>query len=293
MNPQVTIGIPAWNAERTLRAAVCSVLAQSFEDWKLLILDDGSADRTAEVAADFDDSRIVLVKGETNQGLVKRLNQLVDLTRTRLFARMDADDRMHPERLARQIECFRRDQELVICGTAVYVMDEQEQIYGIRGDDERRRSVGIRGGFVHPTVMGRTEWFRRNPYDPAYVRAEDSELWLRVEADTRCELLPEPLLFYREPLSPQTAKYRTSCRTMRNIVRRYGPERLGSLRTFAALAGLHGKEWLYLAASRTGLSERLIAMRNRSCTPEEQERGNALLATLRQHEKEIHHEYSA
>jgi glycosyltransferase involved in cell wall biosynthesis len=281
MTPRITVGISVYNAAGTVANAISSVQTQTFVDWELLLIDDGSTDGSAEILASVDDPRVRLYADGVNRGLVHRLNQMVELARAPFFARMDADDLMHPERLARQFACMQDSPGLELCGTAVYVMDEGGAVYGIRGDDPPWSFQGVRSGFIHPTVIGRTEWFRRNAYDAAYVRAEDQELWARADAATPCRLIREPLLFYREPLSPQVPKYRASCRTTRKILRRYGPERLGPTGTGAALLGCYGKELLYAGCAAAGATAWLVRRRNRPCTEEELRTAEAVLSHLR------------
>src|SRR5664279_797323 len=90
----VTIGLPVFNAEATLPAAIESIRMQSFTDWELLVVDDGSTDRSAQVAvnAAARDTRIHALCDWLDVGLVARLNQVGQAARGRLFARMDADD---------------------------------------------------------------------------------------------------------------------------------------------------------------------------------------------------------
>jgi glycosyltransferase involved in cell wall biosynthesis len=283
MMPRITVGIPVYNTAGTVGSAIASVQAQTFCDWELLLIDDGSTDGSAQILASVQDSRIHVHADGVNRGLVYRLNQIVGLARAPLVARMDADDLMHPERLARQFACFQACPGLELCGSAAYVMDERGAVYGIRGDDSQGRFEGVRSGFIHPTLMGRTEWFRRNPYDAAFVRAEDQELWQRAEAATRCRLIREPLLFYRDTLAPQVSKYRASCRTSRKIMRRYGPERLGRMAAAGGILASYGKEWLYAGCAWFGAAEWLIRRRSRACTAEEARAAEAVLRQLRQH----------
>jgi hypothetical protein len=203
---------------------------------------------------------------------------MISLAQAPYFARMDADDLMHPERLARQLDYLRRHPEVDIIGSAAYVIDREGRPYGIRGD--RPASVaaaGIRSGFIHPTVIAKTEWFRRQPYDAEYVRAEDLELWQRADPLTVCARLLEPLLFYREPLEFQRAKYRASCRTVRKIARRYR-----HTSKYAVLAGTHCKEALHVALSQVGLASFLIRRRNRDCEELELHQGYQALQQITQ-----------
>jgi hypothetical protein len=206
---------------------------------------------------------------------------MISLARAPYFARMDSDDLMHPDRIARQVEYLRQSPDTDITGTAAYVIDENGTPYGVRCDNPELQFAGIRTGFLHPTVTGKTEWFRRHRYDPSYPRAEDRELWYRADENTVCARLTEPLLFYRDALTPQASKYRASCRTERRILSRYGPERLGRAGTALAIARVYAKESIYLGAQATGLSRFVIRRRNRPCIPEERERAEKIIARIR------------
>jgi glycosyltransferase involved in cell wall biosynthesis len=272
MNPHVTVGIPFFNSAATLLDSIRSVFAQTFTDWELLLVDDGSTDASLAIAESIDDPRVLVISDGINRGLVYRLNQMVSLANAPYFARMDADDLMHPERLTRQLEFVRSHPEIEIVGSAAFVIDREGKPYGVRGDRTANLTAGVRAGFIHPTVLAKTKWLRANPYDFAYVRAEDMELWHRADPDTACARLIEPLLFYREPLEFHPAKYRSSCRTARKIARRYAVG--GRVSMLVTLAGIYGKEALHLALNEVGMSDMLIRRRNRPCELEELQRAS-------------------
>jgi hypothetical protein len=102
----ITVGLPFWNNERTLEAAIRSVQAQTIPDWVLLVVNDGSRDDSAAIVRSFRDPRIRLVDDGEHRGLVYRLNQIAALAASPFLARMDADDLMHPQRLERQLACL-------------------------------------------------------------------------------------------------------------------------------------------------------------------------------------------
>src|SRR5258705_775698 len=102
-SPQVSVLLPVWNGERHLAAAIESVLGQSFTDFELLIVDDGSTDGSAALIRRYGDERIRLFENEKNLGVTRSLNLGLAQARGRYVARMDADDLSAPERLARQV----------------------------------------------------------------------------------------------------------------------------------------------------------------------------------------------
>jgi glycosyltransferase involved in cell wall biosynthesis len=280
----VSVGIPFLNARRTLPDAVRSVFAQTFADWELLLVDDGSTDGSLEVAQRVRDSRVRWVSDDRNRGLPDRLNQIASLARGRYLARMDADDLMHPERLARQLRFLEETAAVDLVDTATYTVDDDLRPLGVRGEcplDCDPMAVLRRGLLIHPTVTGRAEWFRANPYDRVYVRAEDRELWTRVCRHTTFARLREPLFFYREGLAGNLANYLRSCRTERLILRVYGPATAGRYRTALFLAAAHLKALTYRAYAGLGMQGRLIRRRNRVLSAVEEAAARAVLDRVR------------
>jgi glycosyltransferase involved in cell wall biosynthesis len=262
----ISIGIPFLNARRTLADAVRSVLAQTHEDWELLLVDDGSTDGSVEIARAIRDPRVRLLSDGVNRGLPDRLNQIAAEARGRYLARMDADDLMHPRRLERQLRFLEDHPEVDVVDTATVTIDEDNRPLGLRGDrplDCDPRAVLKSGLLLHPTVTGRTAWFRDNPYDRDFVRAEDHELWARTCRRTTFGRLQEPLFFYREGPSGNLRNYLRTQQTVRKILRVYGPAALGRAGTALLLARSHLKSWTWRAYTRLGRQGRLIRARTR------------------------------
>jgi glycosyltransferase involved in cell wall biosynthesis len=277
----VTIGIPFWNARRFLADAVRSVFAQTRDDWELLLVDDGSTDCSIEVVRHLDDPRVRVLRDGSRRGLCARLNQIAAAARGAYLARMDADDLMHPERIERQLEFLRANPTVDLIDTAIVTVDDALTPLGIRGDralDTRPEAVLRNGLLIHPTVMGHTEWFRRNPYDPAYVRAEDLELWTRT---TRFARLREPLLFYRESPAGHVWNYLRSEGTARRVLRAYGPLLVGARRTRLLVMRSRLKSLAYFVGTRVGLQGRLIRRRNRPLSAAEIREGRRILSAVR------------
>src|SRR5215216_775869 len=101
--PKVTVLMPLFNAERHVAAAIASILRQTYRDFELLVIDDGSSDRSRDIARSFDDSRIRVLANERNVGLASSLNRGLNAAKGDLIARQDADDVSNSERLARQV----------------------------------------------------------------------------------------------------------------------------------------------------------------------------------------------
>jgi glycosyltransferase involved in cell wall biosynthesis len=262
----VTIGIPFLNARPTLPDAVRSVLAQTFADWELLLVDDGSSDGSLDWARTIRDERITVVSDGVNRGLVARLNLIAGLARGKYLARMDADDLMHPRRLEEQVRFLEANPRVEVIDTAACTIDEHNAPIGIRGDgplDCDVRAVLRSGLLIHPAVMGRTSWFRGNPYHARFVWAEDHELWVRTCRRSAFDRLQEPLLFYRESLAGNLGNYLRGARTVRAILRLYGPGTIGYGPTAGLIACSCLKSLTYWTLTKLGRQGRLIRARTR------------------------------
>lgn len=198
----VTIALPVFNAGRDLRLAVVSLLQQTFVDWELLLIDDGSTDDAIEGIRDLVDSRIRIFRDGTNKGLAARLNEAIDYARSPYFARMDQDDIAYPERLARQIGVMEADSRLDLVAVRCLTIDSTNAALGslpfaVSHDDLTAtpwKSIYL----PHPTWLGRTAWFRRYRYaEPGPYCSEDQELLLRSYHSSRFATLPEILFAYR------------------------------------------------------------------------------------------------
>ncbi len=204
----VSIAIPCYNAEKYLQMAIQSVLNQSYNNWELLIIDDGSTDKTLEIAKGFTDKRITVVCDGKNKGLPMRLNESVSWSKGKYYARMDADDIMHYNRIKLQVDYLEKHPDIDVLGTSIYTIDSENKLCGVLLYNE---SNSIRDGIFpvlsHPTIMGKLEWFKLNQYDVTMKRAQDKELWLRSRTYSKFFNLSIPLLYYREMGIPTFKKY--------------------------------------------------------------------------------------
>jgi glycosyltransferase involved in cell wall biosynthesis len=198
----VSIGLPVYNCAVTLDAAVRSILNQTFRDWELLLIDDGSTDETVRLARSYADQRIRVFEDDKHLGLAARLNQAVSLGRGRYFARMDGDDVSYPERLALQVEYLEGHPEIDLLGGGILIVGRCGEALGTRESRTTHEQICGRpwAGFylAHPTWVGRMEWFREHPYRPQAVRCEDQDLLLRTYENSHFAALPEIVLGYRE-----------------------------------------------------------------------------------------------
>src|SRR5690606_5902322 len=153
--------LPAYNAELYLREAIDSVLTQTFNDFELIVLNDGSIDQTENIILSYDDSRIIYVKNEQNLGLIGTLNKGMALAKGKYIARMDADDICFPERFEKQVAFLENNKEYIICGTSAYrfhndILDRKAFNVPLSDESIRVRLL-FNSGFIHPSVMFRAD----------------------------------------------------------------------------------------------------------------------------------------
>lgn len=115
--PAISVVLPVRNGEAFLADALDSVFAQTFSDFELIVVDDCSTDRTAEMLASTNDSRLRVVRNEEQRGIAGSLNRGFELCGGRYIARMDADDISLPMRFARQVAFLEAHPEVGVCGT--------------------------------------------------------------------------------------------------------------------------------------------------------------------------------
>lgn len=199
MPPTVSVLMAVYNGQDHLRQALDSVLGQTFVDWELVVVDDGSTDATAAILADYAqrEPRLRVVK-QANAGQTRALNLGLGLARGKYIARLDADDVMCRERLAQQVAYMHAHRDVVLLGTAVELIDEHGQrlcTYVLPTGERRLRRLLIRDNpFAHPSVMmrrGVVQWV--GGYNDRFQICQDYDLWIRLARVGRLQNLAKPL----------------------------------------------------------------------------------------------------
>ncbi|MGG0249774.1 glycosyltransferase [Peribacillus frigoritolerans] len=224
MPTKVTVGISIYNNEKTIKYAIDSILKQTYNDWELILIDDGSTDNSLDIIRTYNDERIKVYTDGENKGLITRLNQMINLCQTDFFFRMDSDDIMHPERIEKQVKFLLNNKDIDLVGAEAIVVDEENKISGIRRNKNIVKSIRFvfeNPVFIHPTVAGKTEWFKQHRYDNGFHRCEDFELWCRTIETSNFAHINEPLLFYRDPKKLNKTNYINSLKTSRKVIKKY------------------------------------------------------------------------
>lgn len=200
--PLLSVIMPAYNAERYIAMAIGDVLASDFKDFELIVIEDGSTDGTAGIAASFTDSRVRVVRNDGNIGLTLSLNKGLELASGKYIARMDADDRMRPDRFTKQVALLDSDEGLALIACFVEQINADGEVTGIWPTDrdcvsepEIRAMMPRTNCIAHSTVMLRQEALAGMRYAGPN---EDWDLWLRLLArGRRIAKLPEALVQLR------------------------------------------------------------------------------------------------
>lgn len=200
--PQVSVVLPVWNGERYLRAALDSLLVQDFQNFEVVVVNDGSTDGTADLLAGYAHDARFRIHTQEPRGLVASLNRGLQLAQAEFIARMDADDVALPVRLSRQLAFMNAHPEVAAVGSSIILMDPvgrhlRTQVYP---HGHAQVAVGMLHDctLAHPAVMmRRSAVLAVGGYRQAFQHAEDYDLWLRIAERHRIDNLAEPLLCYR------------------------------------------------------------------------------------------------
>jgi glycosyltransferase involved in cell wall biosynthesis len=207
--PEISVLMPVWNGagskEQYLRQAIQSILDQTFDDWELVIINDGSTDNTAAVLNEYAEkcSKIRVLTNLENLRIVKSLNLGIATCSAQLIARMDADDISSVTRLEVQKTFMEQHPELAMCGTSMYVINAEGKLEfeANKPADERSIKTFLKYGcaFVHGSVMYKKQVMEAlggYSEDPQYEYAEDYELWVRMAAKFPTANIPNRSLYY-------------------------------------------------------------------------------------------------
>lgn len=234
--PRVAVVMPAFNAAATISIAVQSVRGQTFNNWQLLIIDDGSTDATADIARAYcrQDPRISLLRGE-HQGVSCARNLGIRESRGDVIAFLDADDAWHPDKLARHLQHLTQRPDVGVSYSQAEILDQHGRH---TGQFSRGRICGLRAEhllYSNPTTTTSTLVVRRTVFDQAgffntrMSFAEDLEWLIRasVVSGFLLEGLDLPLTLYRtnaQGLSSQLARMQQGWEALISEVNAYAPD---------------------------------------------------------------------
>lgn len=197
VKPIVTVLISAFNAEKYIAETIESVLNQTFKDFELLIVDDGSKDGTYARILEFSDNRIRVIQNEKNEGLTSSLNKGILYSKAKYIARLDADDIALPVRLDKQVKFMEAHPNVGLCGSFSKAFGTEECIFKVPTDDEISVDLCFKNCFIHPSVIIRRSVLDQYKLLYRPFAAEDYDLWCQMSRVTQVRNIPEVLIRYR------------------------------------------------------------------------------------------------
>lgn len=204
--PKVSVVMPVYNGGKYIKKSVNSILNQSFKDFELIVINDGSIDETSKFLKTVKDKRLKVINNHENLGLVPSLNKGLKVAKGQYIARADADDINDPKRFEKQVNFLEQHLDYCLVGSAADLIDEKGKKIGIESyslsDSEIRVELLKRNCIIHPTAMMRTDAVRnvggyRNFFNKG---AEEYDLWFRMIKTGKVQNLPEKLIkrrFYK------------------------------------------------------------------------------------------------
>ncbi len=198
-SPRVTVVIPVYNRRQYVREAIESILRQTYSDFELLVIDDGSSDGTGEVVRSYVDERVRLMRHERNLGIPRTRNDGVRLARGEYIAFLDSDDVAYPMRLERQVAFLDSHRDDAAVGAWVSWMNgDGRPISRVKRRPGSSSEIAalrlLRSGIENTASMARTTILRDYPHNEACDVSSDYELWARIAARHKLSNLPEALV---------------------------------------------------------------------------------------------------
>ena len=202
LHPRISVIMSVYNGGRFLKAAIDSILNQTFKDFEFIILDDGSDDNSVDIINSFQDERISL-HNLNHQGLPSALNYGISISTAQIICRMDSDDIAHSERFEKQLKFLDMNPEFDLCGTSISIIDENDRLIGTRlmpvQHNEIVGTIDYSCNVIHPTYCFKKEIHDSiGGYRKELLYSQDYDYLLRViDKGFKVCNLPEVLLKYR------------------------------------------------------------------------------------------------
>ena len=205
ISPLVSVVMPVYNGEIFIKEAIDSILNQTFTDFEFIIVNDGSTDTTESIILKIKDARIKYIK-QANSGIGSSLHLGCSLAKGKYIARMDADDISFPDRLLKQVEFFKKNEDCILVGSAVNYINENGCKVGRSipyvSDFAIKYNLKFGCTIAHPTVMFNKEAYNKSHgYNKNIVLLEDYILWLDMSTLGKFYNFHFPLLSYRQASS--------------------------------------------------------------------------------------------
>ncbi|MEO8445840.1 MAG: glycosyltransferase family 2 protein [bacterium] len=206
MSVKISVITTVLNCENYISKSIQSIIEQTNGDFEYIIVNDGSTDRTGEIIHKFAgiDKRLIVIDNKKNEGRVKSLNTALSRAKGKYIAVHDADDISLPERLEKQSEFLEKNQEYVLAGSHIKVIDEDEKIIYTPQrpvtNEETKFSLLFRCTFANPSIMYRRETLEKYKirYEEDFIHAEDFRIISLIARHGKLYNLRDKLVLYRK-----------------------------------------------------------------------------------------------
>ncbi|WP_169393143.1 MULTISPECIES: glycosyltransferase family 2 protein [Psychrobacter] len=265
----ISIGIPFYNAEKYLEDAICSVLAQTHKNWELILVNDGSTDKSLHIANKYaaTDSRIRVLSDGKNKKLPCRLNQIINESQYEFIARMDADDLMSYNRLEKQLNLLTKKDNIDFITTSYLSIDEYNNLTGVKIIENYQIStediLNGKTNLIHASLLAKKSWYLRNMYNEDSLLAEDYHLWLEAskKQDLNYLVVEEPLYWYRVTENVTIEKMIAGYNTQIDIIEKNFKGIISKSKKSKIIRKFKIKKKIVLGLDRIGMLKVLLKLR--------------------------------
>ena len=194
-NNRISVLLSTYNNEKTIKDSIASILKQTYKNFELLIIDDGSEDNTLQICKSFSDSRIKLFKNDSNIGLTKSLNKVSQYATGKYLARQDGDDISLNNRLQKQRAVFNKFDNLDIVTSRAYIKNSNRIIPKYRNYISYKILINYLNPFIHGTLMIKNDSFiKLNRYNENFIYAQDYKLFYdAIKLNMKIKVISEPI----------------------------------------------------------------------------------------------------
>ncbi|MFB2829257.1 glycosyltransferase family 2 protein [Aeromonas jandaei] len=212
VHPKLTILMPAFNVDSYISQAICSILSQTYINYKFIILDDGSDDNTRNIISSFEriDRRIIFLSNDKNMGILYSRQRLVDLVDTEFFTWMDADDIAPIERIELQMNTIKSSPELVAVGGYNKFFGDKNMVCVVPCEPEDIKASLLVGNVMTMPSMIRTSSFKSSGFsfvDCGVNSAEDYAMWSKLVRCGELRNLPIVVNYYRRHKTQESTQF--------------------------------------------------------------------------------------
>lgn len=202
ITPVLSIVMPVYNRDKYISISVKSILSQTFSDYELIIINDGSTDKTEDIIKNFNDERIILINNEHNRGIVYSRNKGLSVARGKYIGMFDSDDIAYPQKFEEQIKFLSENPDFGMAGTWVRHIDDNGTVlknkWKLKAKSKYIPAIMLfRNYFVQSTVVMRKEAIPAGGYSKGFDIVEDSKMWFDVSLKYKVANIQQYLLYYR------------------------------------------------------------------------------------------------